>query len=58
MKPAAIKRVLLAKRRASISTADEALVSEIAAIFASTDAKAGVEAYLRGDLAGVSFVEA
>jgi hypothetical protein len=55
---AAIKRALLAERRASIGTADEALVSEIGAIFATADAKAGIEAYLRGDLAGVSFVGA
>jgi len=55
---AAIKRVLLAERRASIGPADEALVSEIAAVFASADAKTGIEAYLRGDLAGVSFVGA
>jgi 2-(1,2-epoxy-1,2-dihydrophenyl)acetyl-CoA isomerase len=55
---AAIKRALLAERRASIGTADEALVSEIGAIFATADAKAGIEAYLRGDLTGVSFVGA
>jgi enoyl-CoA hydratase/carnithine racemase len=55
---AAIKRVLLAERRASIGTADATLASEIAPIFASADAKAGIEAYLRGDLAGVSFVGA
>jgi hypothetical protein len=53
-----IARVLLAERRASIGTADEVLVSEIGSIFATADAKAGIEAYLRGDPAGVSFVGA
>jgi hypothetical protein len=43
---------------ALLTIADEALVSEIGAIFATADAKAGIEAYLRGDLAGVSFVGA